>query len=115
MFFVLSTDEYSVIALSKLYNLGDPRLDSIMVKGDLIIPKSDRIMTRSRARQSKPKSGNSTIDMQSSNFPRPRSVHHRPRASQNHQGAGRGAPFGQREHEGTRGGGIGGVGRRRQR
>ncbi|KAI9667509.1 MAG: hypothetical protein M1821_000325 [Bathelium mastoideum] len=43
----------NVIALSKLYNLQDPRLAQIMVKGDLIIPQSDRIMTRSRARQSK--------------------------------------------------------------
>ncbi|KAL9096939.1 MAG: hypothetical protein Q9165_000903 [Trypethelium subeluteriae] len=41
----------NVIALSKLYNLQDPRLSQIMVKGDLIIPQSDRIVTRSRARQ----------------------------------------------------------------
>lgn len=41
----------SVAALSKLYELNDPRLASIQVKGDLIVPKSDRIMTRSRARQ----------------------------------------------------------------
>ncbi|KAJ9667483.1 hypothetical protein H2201_002352 [Coniosporium apollinis] len=41
----------NVIALSKLYALQDPRLSSIMVKGDLIVPQSDRIMTRSRARQ----------------------------------------------------------------
>ena len=43
----------SVIALSKLYDLDDPRLAQIQVKGDLIVPESDRIMTRSRARQSK--------------------------------------------------------------
>lgn len=41
----------SVVALSKLYDLGDPRLADIQVKGDLIMPKSDRIMTRSRAKQ----------------------------------------------------------------
>jgi hypothetical protein len=40
----------SVVALSKLYELGDPRLGEIQVKGDLIMPQSDRIMTRSRAR-----------------------------------------------------------------
>jgi len=44
----------SVIALSKLYDLKDPRLGQIMVKGDLIVPENDgRIMTRSRARASK--------------------------------------------------------------
>jgi len=41
----------SVIALTKLYELHDPRLASIQVKGELIVPKTDRIMTRSRARQ----------------------------------------------------------------
>lgn len=41
----------SVAALSKLYELNDPRLANIQVKGDLIVPQSDRIMTRSRARQ----------------------------------------------------------------
>ncbi|KAL2126663.1 hypothetical protein VTI74DRAFT_439 [Chaetomium olivicolor] len=40
----------NVIALSKLYSLNDSRLTQIMVKGDLIIPNSDRIMTRSRAK-----------------------------------------------------------------
>lgn len=40
----------NVIALSKLYDLKDPRVAQIMVKGDLIVPQSDRIMTRSRAR-----------------------------------------------------------------
>jgi importin-9 len=43
----------SIIALSKLYTLNDDRLAQIMVKGDLIMPTSDRIMTRSRARASK--------------------------------------------------------------
>lgn len=42
---------YSVVALSKLYELNDPRMGEIQVKGDMIVPKSDRIMTRSRARQ----------------------------------------------------------------
>lgn len=41
----------SVIALTKLYDLDDPRLSQVHVKGDLIVPQSDRIMTRSRARQ----------------------------------------------------------------
>lgn len=41
----------SVVALSKLYDLNDPRMASIQVKGDLIVPKSDRIMTRSRAKE----------------------------------------------------------------
>jgi len=41
----------SVIALSKLYDLADPRLSHVLVKGDLIMPTSNRIMTRSRARQ----------------------------------------------------------------
>lgn len=41
----------SVVALSKLYELNDPRLANIQVKGDLIVPKSDRIMTRARAKQ----------------------------------------------------------------
>lgn len=40
-----------MVALSKLYELGDPRIAAIQVKGDLIVPKSDRIMTRSRAKQ----------------------------------------------------------------
>ncbi|KAF2120900.1 armadillo-type protein [Lophiotrema nucula] len=40
----------NVIALSKLYDLKDPRLSQIMVKGDLIVPTDGRIMTRSRAR-----------------------------------------------------------------
>ncbi|KAF2460958.1 putative importin 9 [Lineolata rhizophorae] len=41
----------NVIALSKLYDLQDPRLAQIQVKGDLIVPQSDRIMTRSRTLQ----------------------------------------------------------------
>lgn len=42
----------SVIALSKLFELNDPRVTQTQVKGDMIIPASDRIMTRSRAKQS---------------------------------------------------------------
>jgi len=45
--------KYSVIALSKLYDLNDARLTQIQVKGDLIVTEttSSRIMTRSRALQ----------------------------------------------------------------
>lgn len=54
-FFLLErvADFHSVVALSKLFTLNDPRLSSIQVQGDLILQKStsDRIMTRSRARQ----------------------------------------------------------------
>ncbi|ORY58176.1 importin-beta domain-containing protein [Pseudomassariella vexata] len=41
----------NVIALSKLYSLGDARVAQTMVKGDLIVPVSNRIMTRSRTKQ----------------------------------------------------------------
>ncbi|KAI1767278.1 ARM repeat-containing protein [Hypoxylon sp. FL1150] len=41
----------NVIALSKLYSLNDPRITQTMVKGDLVMPTNDRIMTRSRAKQ----------------------------------------------------------------
>ncbi|KAK5661171.1 hypothetical protein OQA88_11062 [Cercophora sp. LCS_1] len=41
----------NVIALSKLYSLNDARIAQTQVKGDLVIPTSNRIMTRSRARQ----------------------------------------------------------------
>lgn len=46
----------SVIALAKLYDLQDERLTHIQVKGDLIVNQATagRIMTRSRARNSKP-------------------------------------------------------------
>lgn len=40
----------SVVALCKLYDLKDPRLAEVKVKGDLVVTQSDRIMTRSRAR-----------------------------------------------------------------
>jgi importin-9 len=43
--------KFSVIALSKMYDLNDPRLAQIQVKGDLMVPMDDgRIMTRSRAK-----------------------------------------------------------------
>lgn len=45
------TKNDSIIALTRLYELNDPRMAQIQVKGDLIVPQSDRIMTRSRARQ----------------------------------------------------------------
>ncbi|KAI0017607.1 armadillo-type protein [Xylariomycetidae sp. FL0641] len=41
----------NVIALSKIYSLNDPRVAQTMVKGDMVMPTSDRIMTRSRAKQ----------------------------------------------------------------
>ncbi|KAF2401277.1 ARM repeat-containing protein [Trichodelitschia bisporula] len=41
----------NVIALSKLYDLDDPRLSQIQVKGDLVINDSGRIVTRSQARR----------------------------------------------------------------
>ncbi|KAJ6447235.1 AP-3 adaptor complex subunit beta [Purpureocillium lavendulum] len=41
----------NVIALSKLFSLGDARLAQINVKGDLIINDDGRIKTRSRAKQ----------------------------------------------------------------
>lgn len=41
----------SIIALTRLWELNDPRLAAIQVKGELIMPESNRIMTRSRARQ----------------------------------------------------------------
>ena len=41
----------SIVALSKLYELHDPRLARVQVRGDLVVPPSSRIMTRSRARQ----------------------------------------------------------------
>lgn len=43
----------SVIALSKLYSLNDPRVAQTNVKGDLIVSNSNRIMTRSRAKLGK--------------------------------------------------------------
>ncbi|CAB4420248.1 unnamed protein product [Rhizophagus irregularis] len=41
----------SAIALSKLFLSGDPRIQGIQVKGDLIVTNSSRIMTRSRSRK----------------------------------------------------------------
>jgi hypothetical protein len=43
----------SVIALSKIFALNDSRVVQTVVRGDLIIQASDRIKTRSQARQSK--------------------------------------------------------------
>ncbi|ESZ90586.1 hypothetical protein SBOR_9037 [Sclerotinia borealis F-4128] len=40
----------NVIALSKIFSLNDQRVAQTMVKGELIIPTSNRIMTRSMAR-----------------------------------------------------------------
>lgn len=50
------TNANSIIALSKLYELKDPRLAEVQVKGELIPNADGRIMTRARARQSKPSS-----------------------------------------------------------
>ncbi|KAF2157287.1 ARM repeat-containing protein [Myriangium duriaei CBS 260.36] len=41
----------NVIALTKLYDLSSPILSSVAVKGDLVVPQTSRIMTRSRAKQ----------------------------------------------------------------
>ncbi|KUJ06847.1 ARM repeat-containing protein [Mollisia scopiformis] len=41
----------NVIALSKLFTLNDPRLAQTLVKGELIIPVSDRIITRSQSKK----------------------------------------------------------------
>lgn len=40
----------NIIALAQLYNLEDPRLSQVQVKGDLIIQDTGRIKTRSQAR-----------------------------------------------------------------
>lgn len=40
----------NIIALAQLYNLDDPRLAQVQVKGDLIIQDTGRIKTRSQAR-----------------------------------------------------------------
>ncbi|BDD55177.1 hypothetical protein MPDQ_007671 [Monascus purpureus] len=40
----------NIIALANLYNLADPRLAQVQVKGDLIIQDTGRIKTRSQAR-----------------------------------------------------------------
>lgn len=41
----------NVLALCRLYHLNDPRLSQTLVQGDLIIPETTRILTRSRARE----------------------------------------------------------------
>jgi hypothetical protein len=41
----------NVMALCRLYTLEDSRLSQVIVPGDLVIPTSTRIMTRSRAKQ----------------------------------------------------------------
>ena len=43
----------NAMALSKIFALGDPRLNEIMVKGELIPDTSNRIKTRSRSKKSK--------------------------------------------------------------
>ncbi|KAF9083483.1 hypothetical protein BGX23_011399 [Mortierella sp. AD031] len=46
----LYNQKVSTIALTKIYMSGDPRVASVQVNGDLIVPKSTRIVTRSRAK-----------------------------------------------------------------
>ncbi|OJJ51172.1 hypothetical protein ASPZODRAFT_127196 [Penicilliopsis zonata CBS 506.65] len=41
----------NILALAKLYNLADPRVAQVQVKGDLIIQDTGRIKTRSQARR----------------------------------------------------------------
>lgn len=48
----MCTNSTSVIALSKLYSLNDLRIAQTSVKGELVVPESNIIMTRSRARAS---------------------------------------------------------------
>ncbi|CAG8724195.1 12376_t:CDS:2, partial [Ambispora leptoticha] len=45
------SSKISAMALSKLFLSGDPRIQNIQVRGDLIISNSTRIMTRSQTRQ----------------------------------------------------------------
>lgn len=47
----------NAMALSKIFALGDPRLDEIMVKGELIPDTSNRIKTRSRSKHSRSSTG----------------------------------------------------------
>jgi hypothetical protein len=43
---------YSVVALSKIYSLDDPRVAQTLIKGELILDGSDKfVKTRSRAKQ----------------------------------------------------------------
>lgn len=42
---------YSVVALTKVYDLHDARIAALQVKGDLIVRQSGQIMTRSRAKK----------------------------------------------------------------
>ena len=61
----LTDSRSSVIALSKLYSLNDLRVVQTMVKGDLIVPQSDRIVTRS---QSKKRTSHFPLAVRSSGF-----------------------------------------------
>ncbi|KAF9431329.1 hypothetical protein BGZ76_000457 [Entomortierella beljakovae] len=46
----LYNQKVSVVALTKIFLSGDPRVASVQVNGDLIVPRSSRIVTRSRSR-----------------------------------------------------------------
>lgn len=41
---------HSIIALSKVYALNDPRVAQVQVRGQLIIPEGNRIRTRSQTK-----------------------------------------------------------------
>jgi hypothetical protein len=43
----------SVVAFQKIYNLGDPRVANVIVDGDLEVPDSNVILTRSKTRNCK--------------------------------------------------------------
>ncbi|KAF9581008.1 hypothetical protein BGW38_002133, partial [Lunasporangiospora selenospora] len=46
----LYNQKVSTVALAKVFSSGDPRIAEVKVNGDLIVPQSSRIVTRSRAR-----------------------------------------------------------------
>ncbi|KAF9279348.1 hypothetical protein BGZ88_012798 [Linnemannia elongata] len=46
----LYNQKVSTVALTKIYMSGDARVANVQVNGDLIVPKSTRIVTRSRAK-----------------------------------------------------------------
>lgn len=49
----LSESIYSAIALSKIFLSSDPRLQTITVKGEIVVNPNAGIVTRSRAKRSK--------------------------------------------------------------
>lgn len=83
----------NVIALSKLYDLKDPRLAQVHVKGDLIPNQDGRIMTRSRAKTSSCHPVTPSHELFTDQPHRPRSMVHRPRDPQNSQSPHRRTPI----------------------